>query len=96
MRAAPRDARRTDGPVQPGDVRASARGGVLTPATGLTLRELAPHVSLMSSGGSDEYAALVALLQAEPGGLSWPEITAQLLELGSAVKVWERYASRLR
>jgi len=56
-------------------------------------RELAPYAGPMSTGVSDEHAALVALLQAKPGGLSWPKITAELLETGSAVEVWERYAS---
>jgi DNA processing protein len=46
----------------------------------------------MVFGKSEEHAALVALLQAQPDGLSWPEIAAELLETGSAVKVWERHA----
>lgn len=46
----------------------------------------------MSPVVSDEHAALVALLQAKPGGLSWPEIAGELLEAGSAAEVWERYA----
>jgi DNA processing protein len=46
----------------------------------------------MISGGMDEHAALVALLRLRPGGLSWPEITAELLEAGSALEVWERHA----
>jgi DNA processing protein len=46
----------------------------------------------MISRQSDEHAAIVALLQARPEGLSWPEITAELLEVGSAVAVWERHA----
>jgi DNA processing protein len=37
-----------------------------------------------------ESAVLVALLQTRPGGISWSEITAEVLETGSAVKVWER------
>jgi DNA processing protein len=40
---------------------------------------------------SSEQAALVALLRARPGKLTWPEITAEVLETGSAVEVWERY-----
>jgi DNA processing protein len=44
------------------------------------------------SGNFDEQAALVALLRAQPDGLSWPEITAELLEAGSAVEVWARHA----
>jgi len=46
----------------------------------------------MVSGRSDEHAALVALLRAQPDGLSWPEIAAELLEAGSAVEVWECHA----
>jgi DNA processing protein len=39
-----------------------------------------------------EHAALVALLQAHPDGLNWAKTTAELLEVGSAVEVWERHA----
>ena len=46
----------------------------------------------MVSGRSDEHSALVALLRAQPDGLSWPEIAAELLEAGSAVEVWDRHA----
>jgi DNA processing protein len=49
----------------------------------------------MVSGNFDEHAALVALLRAQPDGLSWPEIAAELLETGSAVEVWDRHASAL-
>jgi hypothetical protein len=38
----------------------------------------------------EEQAALVALLQARPGKVSWPDITADVLETGSAIKVWDR------
>jgi DNA processing protein len=38
----------------------------------------------------EEHAALVALLRARPQGLSWPEITADVLEAGSALDVWHR------
>jgi DNA processing protein len=51
-----------------------------------------PYAGAMVSGRSDEHAALVALLRAQPDGLSWPEIAAELLEAGSAVEVWDRYA----
>jgi DNA processing protein len=37
-----------------------------------------------------ERAALVALLQERPGGRRWPEITAEVLEAGSALQVWQR------
>jgi DNA processing protein len=46
----------------------------------------------MISRNFDEHAALVALLRAQPDGLSWPEIAAELLETGSAVEVWDRHA----
>jgi DNA processing protein len=55
-------------------------------------REVGPYADAMVSGSLDEHAALVALLQARPDGLSWPQITAELLEVGSAVDVWERHA----
>jgi DNA processing protein len=51
-----------------------------------------PYADAMISSQSDEHAALVALLQARPEGLSWPEIAAELLESGSAVEVWDRHA----
>lgn len=56
-------------------------------------RQKGPYAGAMIFRQSDEHAALVALLQARPGGLSWPEIAAELLEAGSAVEVWERHAS---
>jgi DNA processing protein len=37
-----------------------------------------------------ERAALVALLRERPGRRGWAEITAEVLETGSAVAVWER------
>jgi DNA processing protein len=46
----------------------------------------------MAYGKFDEHAALVALLRAQPDGLSWPEIAAELLEAGSAAEVWDRHA----
>ena len=51
-----------------------------------------PYAGAMVSGTFDEHAALVALLRAQPDGLSWPEIAAELLEAGSAVEVWGRHA----
>ncbi|MGH3279888.1 MAG: hypothetical protein ACRDNW_12235 [Trebonia sp.] len=45
----------------------------------------------MTSATFDEHAALVALLRAQPNGLTWPEISAEFLEAGSAVEVWERH-----
>lgn len=41
---------------------------------------------------AEEHAELVALLQARPDGLSWPEITAELIEVGSAAEVWDHHA----
>lgn len=46
----------------------------------------------MDEGKLEEHAALVALLQARPGGLKWPEIVAELLETGSALEAWKRHA----
>jgi DNA processing protein len=43
-------------------------------------------------GASFSVAALIALLQARPDGLSWQKVTDELLETGSAVEVWERHA----
>lgn len=51
-----------------------------------------PYAGAMISGSFNEHAALVALLRAQPDGLSWPEIAAQLLEVGSAIEVWNRHA----
>lgn len=51
----------------------------------------APYSSAMISDRAEEHAALVALLQARPDGLSWAEITAELIEAGSAARIWERY-----
>lgn len=55
-------------------------------------RNASPYADPMVSGRSEEHAALVALLQAQPGGLSWPEIAVELLEVGSALEVWEHRA----
>ncbi|MGH3273920.1 MAG: hypothetical protein ACRDNZ_06285, partial [Streptosporangiaceae bacterium] len=48
----------------------------------------------MGSGRDDEgslgeSAALIALLREPPGGRGWAEITASVLETGSAVAIWE-------
>jgi DNA processing protein len=40
-----------------------------------------------------ERIALVALLRARPGGATWPEITADVLERGSAVDLWTEHSS---
>jgi len=44
----------------------------------------------MGESMHDERAALVALLQTRPEGLRWAEITAEVLEAGSALEVWHR------
>ncbi len=56
----------------------------------MTAERTGPYAVPMSSGSVEEQAALVALLQARPGRMSWPEITAEVLEAGSAVEVWDR------
>ncbi|MFC4911871.1 DNA-processing protein DprA [Actinomadura gamaensis] len=43
----------------------------------------------MPVGDLEETTALVALLQTQPDGVSWQEITAKVLEAGSAVRVWQ-------
>src|ERR1700721_3124411 len=58
----------------------------------MAARRKGPYAGAMIFRQSDEHAALVALLQTRPDGLSWPEIAAELLEVGSAVEVWERHA----
>jgi DNA processing protein len=56
------------------------------------VREMRPSVYAGSMGVSRlrEQAALVALLEARPQGVSWAEITADVLEAGSALEVWHR------
>src|SRR5262245_2979362 len=44
----------------------------------------------MSQAKLEEQAALVALLQVRPQGTRWSEITAEVLEAGSALEVWHR------
>lgn len=43
-----------------------------------------------------ERAALVALLRERPDGRSWPEIAVMVAERGSAMYVWESYATGVR
>ena len=40
--------------------------------------------------GADR-AALVALLRVRPDKMTWPEITTEVVEISSAVEVWERH-----
>jgi len=49
-----------------------------------------PYAGFMGASRLREQAALVALLQARPSGVSWAEITADILEVGSALEVWHR------
>jgi DNA processing protein len=56
----------------------------------MTVEHTGSYAGPMSSGSVKEQAALVALLQARPGRMSWPEITAEVVEAGSAVEVWDR------
>jgi DNA processing protein len=44
----------------------------------------------MGGDAAAEQAALVALLRAQPGRISWAQVTAQVLEAGSAVAVRDR------
>jgi DNA processing protein len=44
----------------------------------------------MGGNAAAEQAALVALLRTRPARLTWTEITAQVLEAGSALAVWRR------
>ena len=50
------------------------------------------HARAMTSGKFCEHAALVALLRAQANELRWPEIAAEVLEVGSALEVWNRRA----
>jgi DNA processing protein len=56
-----------------------------------TLRRMEPSYAGPIGGSThEEHAALVALLQTRPEGLRWSEITAEVLEAGSALDVWHR------
>jgi DNA processing protein len=44
----------------------------------------------MDESMTDERTALVALLRTRPGRISWSEVTAEVLEAGSALDVWHR------
>ncbi len=56
----------------------------------MTARPPSSYASPVDSSGLAEQAALVALLRTRPGNLSWPELTTEVLEAGSAVEVWDR------
>jgi DNA processing protein len=49
-----------------------------------------PYAGEMGTSRLQEQAALVALLQAKAPGRRWPDITADVLELGSALEVWHQ------
>ncbi|MGW4520113.1 DNA-processing protein DprA [Amycolatopsis sp. NPDC004378] len=40
---------------------------------------------------TDERVALVALLRTRPEGLTWPQITAMVADVGSAMDVWDKF-----
>lgn len=64
------------------------------PAMHATSQQPSPGIRLrgMSADWDDEErAALVALLQVRPHGMTWPQITAQVAETGSAIAVWDGY-----
>ncbi len=54
------------------------------------MKRSSPYADAMSPGGSAERAALVALLQARPGGMRRADITAEVLAAGGALEVWQR------
>ncbi len=60
-----------------------------SPPTGLHDGLVGPYPGAVTAD-RDEQAALVALLRARPDGLKWPEITAQVVEEGSASSLWDR------
>ncbi len=49
-----------------------------------------PYIGAMDTVTPEEQAALVALLQVRPEKMRWSDITAEVLEAGSAVEVWDR------
>ncbi len=56
----------------------------------MQIASAAPYPGAMDESTHGECAALVALLQTRPQGMRWPEITAEVLEAGSAREVWDR------
>lgn len=53
-------------------------------------RRRPPYAGPMEGSRLREQAALVALLRSEAAGRRWPEITADVLEAGSALEMWHR------
>ncbi len=51
---------------------------------------LSSYPDRMTEPGRDR-SALVALLRVRPDKLTWPEITTEVVEIGSAMDVWERH-----
>jgi DNA processing protein len=51
-----------------------------------------PYPDRMTHPRGDR-AALVALLRVRPDKLTWPEITTEVVEIGSAVEVWQRHVT---
>jgi DNA processing protein len=49
-----------------------------------------PYAGVMGASELQEQAALVALLQSKAAARRWPQITADVLEAGSAVAVWDQ------
>jgi DNA processing protein len=57
---------------------------------GMRAMRSSPYAGPMGVSRLREQAALVALLQGRPEGVSWAEITADVMEVGSALEVWHR------
>jgi DNA processing protein len=62
----------------------------MLPFMGMRAVTSSPYAGSMDVDRLREQAALVALLQARPGAARWAEITADVLEVGSALEVWHR------
>jgi DNA processing protein len=62
----------------------------MLPFMGMRAIRSSPYAGSMDVSRLRERAALVALLQVRPGGVRWSEITADVLEAGSALEVWHR------
>lgn len=68
----------------------SVRSSTLDAPTGPTIGVSHTYADRMDMVSPEERAALVALLQVRPEGMRWGEITAEVVEAGSALKVWHR------
>jgi DNA processing protein len=62
----------------------------MLPFMGMRVMRSSPYAGPMGVSRLREQAALVALLQGRPEGVSWAEITADVMEVGSALEVWHR------